>query len=181
VKRSDGPRAFLAALAATVVGVIWLVGGLAFFNIFFSYPIILIVVGIIGMITNAAGLVRRPQPPQARIPYGVPPSQPLYYTPQPMLPVASPSAPCWQCGRPNEGRSICATCGAAQYSQPPQQPMGPYGTAPAYPPVQGYPPSPNYPPAPNYPPGAGYPPAPVQPPADGWGQPPQPPQQGQGW
>lgn len=175
VRRGDGPKAFFAALAVTVLGVIWLVGGLAL-GIFFVYPIILIIAGIIGMITNGIGLLRQPSLP--RMPYGVPPSQPMYYSPQPMMPMAAPAGPCWQCGRPNNGQPVCAACGAPQYPQPPQQPMGPYGAAPGYPPPPGYPPAPNYPPM-------GYPPAPVPTPAaNPWEQPsqaPQPPQQGQGW
>lgn len=177
MRRGNGPKPFFAALGVTVLGVVWLVGALALFNIFFSYPIILIVVGIIGMIANASGLVRRPQPqlPQQRMPYAVPPSQPMYYPP-PMPQSAPPAALCWQCGRPNEGRPVCATCGAAQYSQLPQQPMGPYGAAP------GYPSAPGYPQVPGYLAGSGYPPAPSQPPASsGWPQPPQQPPHSQSW
>ena len=158
VRKGDGPQAFFAALAVTVVGLIWLLGGLAL-NRFFYYPIILIIVGIIGMITNAAGLVRRrPQLPQPRLPYGVPPSQGMFYPPQPQPQMAPPPGLCWQCGQPNEGRPVCATCGAAQYIQLPQQPMSPYGAAP------------------------GYPPAPMQPPSvNGWPPPPQQPPHSQGW
>jgi len=179
---STGPKPFFAALGVAVLGIVWFVGALTFFNTFFIYPLFLIFVGVVGMVANAGGLIQRQSqvPPQA-MPFAAPPQQPMYVPQQP-VPQPAPSSPwCWRCGRPNEGRPVCASCGAAQYAPPPQ-PMagGVYSATSGYPPMSASPsPQPS-----GYPSPPGYPPA--QPPAAGsWPQPPQsPPQQPpqrQGW